>query len=449
MQEKAIFYFTNNNFEVGYLDYGYNSIMNTNVLFRQQYSELYDEYNSLVYDSPYIYQNCGVNTLTTKYIKIIWFGGYQNYNNPDYLYAEINTVLDEVKIYFDEDSLEDRYDVSGEFSLELINYLLSADYDEFSPRSVETLEEYLIYPSSQEGIIISSEKIDRSYYFENLVSNFPLNTEGSCGYIALAILLSYYDILYSGDIVYENVYGNQMITPSNTTSTNLIYCNNSPGPSEHFHNMIRNDVGSLAGVYSSSFVSSNAININDIKTLLDCYMNYFSDYSMAGNTYTTAILNDINEVKNEIDLGRPVAIGISDYAYDSYYQIDDILYEAVKVRFNSGHVLIAYGYEIDSYGEIYLLCHSGWLVDTFFDVSNIRVKLLNDNIKGVTLRLGEYEHVCSNSYMINGVSFCPCINSINSVPNVINGVNYEFLALITQLENDVLKSIDRREENEN
>ena len=72
--------------------------------------------------------------------------------------------------------------------------------------------------------------------------------------------------------------------------------------------------------------------------------------------------------------------------------------------------------------------------------------MLSSNITGVTLRLEEYEHVCSNSYMLNGVSFCPCINSANGVQYFNNDNNLETLSSITNIYDEVDIQLMRKEE---
>ena len=51
-----------------------------------------------------------------------------------------------------------------------------------------------------DGIIFQNDKF-ASYYFCDLKNYFGYNTHGSCGYVAVAMLLSYYDTYLNDNIV--------------------------------------------------------------------------------------------------------------------------------------------------------------------------------------------------------------------------------------------------------
>ena len=63
-----------------------------------------------------------------------------------------------------------------------------------------------IKPSTNEykkGDRIFQDDEFASYYFYNLKENFGYNTHGSCGYVAAAMMLSYYDTLLNDNIIDE------------------------------------------------------------------------------------------------------------------------------------------------------------------------------------------------------------------------------------------------------
>ena len=53
-----------------------------------------------------------------------------------------------------------------------------------------------------------------TYYFDNLEGNYGLNYKGSCGYIAIAMLLSYYDT-YWNDYFIDDYSDQICVMPSN------------------------------------------------------------------------------------------------------------------------------------------------------------------------------------------------------------------------------------------
>ena len=63
-----------------------------------------------------------------------------------------------------------------------------------------------------------------SYYFYNLRDNFGYNTHGSCGYVAAAMMLSYYDTLLN-----DNIIDDKYDVMGTLTSLDLEYTHSSPG----------------------------------------------------------------------------------------------------------------------------------------------------------------------------------------------------------------------------
>ena len=65
----------------------------------------------------------------------------------------------------------------------------------------------------------------KSFYFDNLTQNFGMNYKGSCGYVAIGMMLSYYDTLLSDDIIPERYDVNSVgTTKSLTQSRNIKGC---------------------------------------------------------------------------------------------------------------------------------------------------------------------------------------------------------------------------------
>lgn len=99
-----------------------------------------------------------------------------------------------------------------------------------------------------------------SQYFVNLKHNFPLNSHGSCNYVAISMLLSYYDTYWSDDIIPES-YECASEIESHGESNLPAYTTESPGV-EQYNN-------GLADVSAEDYLSACLSNTeNDFQSLL-------------------------------------------------------------------------------------------------------------------------------------------------------------------------------------
>ncbi len=83
--------------------------------------------------------------------------------------------------------------------------------------------------SSDEGLFIHTNFV--THYFSNLENNFGYNRKGSCGYIGLEMLLSFYDSYWSDNIVPESYDSD----PQSFDET-ILDCTNSPGTFDEYTN---------------------------------------------------------------------------------------------------------------------------------------------------------------------------------------------------------------------
>ena len=130
-----------------------------------------------------------------------------------------------------------------------------------------------------------------SYYFSNLKDNFGNNTIGSCGYVATAMLLSYYDT-YLNDYIIDNTFD----IPSVLSSLDLAQSHSSPG--------IRRENDSLLGgsQYNDSMIRA-LDNTGYWQQLVENnYLDYFHlyliklaeyEFNMYHNALVTLEENDI------------------------------------------------------------------------------------------------------------------------------------------------------------
>ena len=215
-------------------------------------------------------------------------------------------------------------------------------------------------------------------YFDNLTINHGSNIAGSCGYVGIDMLLSYYDTFLSDDIVpeaYDKI--------SDGDCYDVIHRRNSPGSLfdepidflETYNNRnqmtsyeIKNlndqyyyymyqlqnislhakliTIGSSLGVYDSYEFYPAGTNHNVVKQIIEEYMSMMLDYSK-GNQYQI------------YDIERNDNIGSEDVRNFVINKIRDGYPVLVSVRDEDGggHWVIAYDYD-EITNEIY--CNFGW-----------------------------------------------------------------------------------------
>ncbi len=200
----------------------------------------------------------------------------------------------------------------------------------------------------------------REAYFSGLTQNMGVNCKNTCGYVALGMLLSYYDSFLNDDIIPENY-----DVVSTGKETNMVERNNSPGimqdevdgdsksPMEYFrimesmqdisfHSkllMIGNELKKLNLNDNEEFGSTSN---EDRIEILDNYLQEkrgITSYSIdsaidigAAPSFTQRNTIVKNFVKRNIDLGYPVVLG------------------AVKSSSSKkGHTMICYAYNGDHF----------------------------------------------------------------------------------------------------
>lgn len=188
-------------------------------------------------------------------------------------------------------------------------------------------------------------------YYDNSIYNYGYNSNDSCGYIALSMLLSYYDNYISDDIIDE-----KYDASTNNTTNDFIKYRMSPGTLcetgyEHnnyntyydyvlatkdynFHTYLIS-LGIDVGVNNKNG-EDYATSMNDRIKVLKKYLDSKNiDYNIDSKQYKTS--NNIKEyVIENIKKGYPVLVGVK----NDYY----------------AHAVIAYEYD-ETNDKIY--CHMG------------------------------------------------------------------------------------------
>ena len=207
-------------------------------------------------------------------------------------------------------------------------------------------------------------------YYENLTYNFGMNYKGSCGYVALGMMLSYYDTFLNDDIIPEEY---DVISVGSTTD---IYSRlDSPGimkdvitdpnnpqngfygrdltPEEYLEEVIEMSgqslhskliyIGYLLGLYDMDASENEyycGTYVTDIMDVLDYYFINVTNFNEIKYEIEDCSVSSSEEVRNytiqKIQEGYPVYLSIGNE--------------------NSNHAVIAYDYDEDT-DSIY--CHMG------------------------------------------------------------------------------------------
>lgn len=273
-----------------------------------------------------------------------------------------------------------------------------------------------------------------SYYFSNLKYNFGNNTIGSCGYVATAMLLSYYDTYLN-----DNIIDNTFDVPSILSSLDLSDAHSSPG--------IRRENDSLIGGSLSSDSMISALSSQDYWNQLieNNYLNYFhlyliklaeSEFDMYHDIFVTLEENEII-----YQTGYPCACTllmqkelIEHYLYNvkglegqvsvEYANTDVRNFTINKIKNGQPvilflgsetgfHLVVAYdlndnGTEDTSDDEIY--AHYGW------SEYKTHINIDTDEFPWLVSALAldfNLEHSCSYNYTYNGEAYCSCFLMCN------------------------------------
>lgn len=257
-------------------------------------------------------------------------------------------------------------------------------------------------------------------YFDGLTENFGDNKKGSCGYIALSMLLTYYDTFLSDDIVpdrYDEV--------SKDTDTNMILRDNSPGSSDFgfADNVVKDTSGkeyfelikanqylslharliylgqTLYGLYKFGNTDNDncGLSIDNTINILEWFLQYESNidssqYSVRSKTSGSSE-SIRKEIIAEIKSGNPVLVNIKDSSTGSL------------------HACIAYAYD-EATDEVYF--HNGWHGwDTHCTLSYMQYDTYT---KYLVVRFN-IEHSHSNNYAVEQADgtykyYCYCDEEI-------------------------------------
>lgn len=264
-------------------------------------------------------------------------------------------------------------------------------------------------------------------YYENLTDNFPYNYRGSCGYVSMCMLLSYYDSYLSDDVVHEffdvNSASDGSYVPGVNGSPGVrqdFLVNGDSCTNQEYLDMIeRNKQTSLHSYLLSEGIRlgachtglDNKINFglmcDEEISLLNIYLSNKTPFSTTTNEVEIRCYNTINcgseqatrdAIISSIKAQRPIMLSLSG---------------------TSNHSVIAYDY--DEENDI-IYCHPGYHgYNTRLDINEIG--LGNVTIRyGIDLIFMNQTHQHNDNYILfsdgNSDYYCSCSSAI--------GFNYLF-----------------------
>ncbi len=237
-------------------------------------------------------------------------------------------------------------------------------------------------------------------YYENLTENFGTNVVGSCGYVAITSILTYFDTYWDDNIIPEqydvDVNSTSITNVLNETSPGCIYDNTLLHTSEsvyraeclrtsdyNLHSLLISQNSSL----SVSVLGTEAVLKKFFPSSYDnafIYLPYQFD-----NNMTTEQKNFLayTYVSSAIDRGLPVILNIQDATH------------------SKRHAVVAYSYNASN-----IICHFGWKgspTDLGFDYGDYV------EIYALMILVPRMLHYHSNNYVIEHEDgfkyfYCPC-----------------------------------------
>ncbi len=278
---------------------------------------------------------------------------------------------------------------------------------------------------------LNKKRLYLKHYYNGLTENFSENQKGSCTFVALGMMLSYFDSYLSDDIIPE-----QYDVASNGNEIDIIERNNSPGvlydtlTDDEARKYYRKDLDELSvnqfyyllkRIYSSNSLQFKLAELavsyqylslyyEDQETLSlsasesrKLFKNYLNSVGYQENTDYEQITFDAYEFNDDIkqfiisniDLGRPVFVT----AYN---------------ELSRGHAFVCYDYDSTS-----IYAHMGWR-GSIYTHYNPFISY-NRNIKAFTVDF-KFDHTHSYNYMVGDKAYCYCDDAIEAYHNHSYGI---------------------------
>ncbi len=269
-----------------------------------------------------------------------------------------------------------------------------------------------------------------SYYYKNLEQNFGNNTMGSCGYVAIGMLLSYWDTFWDDNVIPENY---DMITMLESNEINLSLA--SPGiyfeDDDLVTGLTNEQYYQIIEQYSNAYFHLKLIQMgkeqfgqyifdtsaNPTGMSYEEYIELLEYYLYTYRSYTESQVEILSYIGSEQEV-RAQTINL----------IKQGIPVKLSVRNSSGgHAVIAYDYDEES-DEIYV--HAGWLGN--YTHVTLREIGYNQYHNAIAIVFKDtVNHSCSNNFKYSNQyetveTHCVCDLSIHPTRYNITYANLAF-----------------------
>lgn len=291
--------------------------------------------------------------------------------------------------------------------------------------SQEEISEQSIYFPSH--MIMTEIDSYASYYFKNLNDNYGVNKHASCGYIALAMLLSFWDNFWDDNLI-DNKY-----ETSTSVRNQDIFNSESPGTIREEvsgdSNTTARQYYDIVNNYQNDYFHYKMIKVGDELSYINLnnsapYGMYPSYYSPVLERYLTSrgyTTNQYEIVTNNSDSEtiRNTAI--------SYITMGIPVLMGVEKQEGGFHAVIAYDYSVS---EDNIFGHSGDYRDQSTTHDNIDQTYKSyQHMVALIPKYSNWEHVCSDAYYSGEGEdmdyFCSC----DDTRHIKNGITVNYCNL--------------------
>lgn len=298
------------------------------------------------------------------------------------------------------------------------------DYENMDINDSTTLSTVRDYNLNSKNYYSSNQLIS---YYANLKGNIGYNLKGTCGYIAMAMLLSYYDTYVNDNIIPESFDA----ISSNVATVSIASRTDSPGIfreaiDSSYNNCSNATYNGLVDTYATVSLHSKLIQMGNYNYGTNYLMryniiqNYISTYSISSICSVEGVNNANNsssQIRNyviqKIQNGQPVLVGMSNSTGEN------------------NHAFIAYGYDSTSDK---IICNYGWGYNYAYQyiedgISSTGVTYTNYK-SALVLNVNTHNH--SNNYRFNSIlnsmfyHQCGCGNIIDHTHNY--SFQYKYLS---------------------
>ncbi len=249
--------------------------------------------------------------------------------------------------------------------------------------------------------------IPYEYYFMNLQYNIGPNVEGgeyegSCSYVAVEMVLSYFDTVKNDNIIGESydITEDRYFARYDLINPELYI--SSPGIDDNFHDYLirfgRKQVSEASTQYTS--MNNFVVSTQNMPNLMEDYLNT-RGFNNISKYYLNSNSVSISACISAINAGNPIIITIEGQS------------GAVDLG-NKTHSVVGYGYNNTG-----VFANFGWSREEFgTDGDGNTVNLRHMNLNHFTINCASYitinntSHLCSNNYTWRSQScsgtICPC-----------------------------------------